>query len=194
MAAGDRDTALRRLRALAKLTCPFPAPADTQAVPILIAFTEGLEPGHAAASLKTLARLRARTTGATRRLLASSVRVVALTAAERAYRDGKLGDARKLVAQAKGAASRVAADELALDLAALDIVDGKLDVAAAALEKLAPKLPEALIHLGVIDDRRGDGASALARWRQARRAGARFPLLGAWIDGKELVFGRVGDP
>jgi tetratricopeptide (TPR) repeat protein len=189
VATGDRDAARRRLKAVAKATCPFPAPADTQAVPILLAFLDGLEPRKADKALQALARLQGKATGATRRLLATATRVVALGAAERAYLGGDVKKARRLLVQAKRAETKAGTDELAHNLAVLDVVDGKLADAAAALEKLAPKLPEALINLGVVADRRGDSARALDRWRQARRAGVRFAPLDEWIAAKERIFG-----
>jgi hypothetical protein len=193
VASGDRAKARKRLEKLKKVTCPFPAPADTQGIPILLAFTDGLDPRKAEKSLKTLARLAGKASGATKRLLATVTRVVAIGGAEKAYRDGKLAKARKLLATAKKAETRAGADEIAHDVAVLDIADGKLDAAAAALEKLAPKLPEALVNLGVVADKQGDGAAALSYWRSAREAGARFAQLDDWIAAKQRIFGK-GEP
>lgn len=192
VATGDRDAARKRLRAVAKVTCPFPAPADTQAVPILIAFIDGLDARRADKALAALGKLGGKATGVTRRLLATATRVVAIVAADQAYRDGKLDKARKLLGQAKKAETRAGADEVTHNLAVLDVAAGKLDAATAALEKLAPELPEALVNLGVAADRRGDGDVALERWRQALRAGVRFAPLEDWIAAKERIYG--GEP
>lgn len=189
VAAGDRDRAVARLKALAKVSCPFPAPADTTAVPALLAFVEGLQPKRAAKALDRLAALERGSTGATRALLATATRVVALTAAEDAYKNGKLGPARKFLATARKAETRAGGDEVALNLAVLDVADGKLDAAIAALDRLAPRVPEALISLGVAHDKKGDGAKALDAWRAARKAGARFSLLDEWISAKERIWG-----
>jgi len=186
--AGEYDVARRRLRALARTACPFAPPGDTLAVPILLAFLDGLDARTPDRALARLGSLEARATGPTRALLATATRILAIAGADRAYRDRKLARARTLLLRAK----RVAGggdDELAHDLAVLDVAAGKLDDAERVLEKLAPRIPEALIQLGVIADRRGDGAAALDRWREARRAGAQFAPLDDWITAKERIHG-----
>ena len=55
---------------------------------------------------------------------------------------------------------RSARDEVAHNLAVLDLADGKLDAAIAQLERLAPKLPEALVNLGIAYERKGDHVQA----------------------------------
>ena len=189
VAAGDRDQAVARLKAVARVACPFPAPADTTAVPVLLAFVEGLQPKRAARALDRLAALERGASGATRQLLATATRVVALTAAEDAYRGGKLAPARKYLAVARKVEARAGADELAHNLAVLDVAEGRHAAAIAALTRLAPAVPEALINLGVAHDKQGDGAAALAAWRAARKAGARFALLDDWIAAKERIWG-----
>ncbi len=189
VATGDRDAARKRLTAVAKASCPFPAPADTQAVPILLAFIDGLDARRAPKALKALAKLEAKATGATRRLVAVATRVVALRGAELAYRNGELAAARKLLDAARRADTRAGADEVALNKAVLDLADGKTDGVVAALERLAPTLPEALVSLGVVAHQRGDGAEALARWRAAKQAGVRFAPLDEWIAAKERIWG-----
>ncbi len=189
VAAGDRERALTRLKAIARVACPFPAPADTQAVPVLIAFVEGLQPRRAARALVQLAALQRKATGPAQQLLATATRVIALHAADDAYRGGKLGLARTYLAVARKAESRAAEDEVRLAGVVIDVADGKLAGAAAALERLAPQLPEALISLGVVRDRQGDGARALEAWRRARQQGARFAPLDEWIAAKERIWG-----
>src|SRR5262249_53801896 len=78
VAAGDAKAALAALKAISGQSCPFPPPADTQAAPILIAFTEGLDPKRAGRALDRLTALKA--TGAAANLLGTAVRVVALNA------------------------------------------------------------------------------------------------------------------
>lgn len=189
VAANERDKAITRLRAVAKAKCPFPAPADTTAVPVLLAFVEGLQPRRAAKALDRLAALERGATGATRTLLATATRVVALNAAEDAYRGGKLGPARRYLAAARAAETKVGLDEVTHNLAVIDVADGRLEAAIAALERLAPRMPEALVNLGVAHDRRGDGGRALELWRRARKEGARFGPLDEWIAAKERIYG-----
>ncbi|MEO6773594.1 MAG: tetratricopeptide repeat protein [Kofleriaceae bacterium] len=189
VAAGDASAALVALKGVTGVTCPFPPPADTQAVPILAAFTEGLDPKRAARSLTRLTALGGKSTGAAAALLGTAIRVVALNAAQAAYHDGKLGAARRYLATARAASTRAGDDELAHDLAVLDLADGKLDRAIAQLERLSSKLPEALVNLGIAYERKGDQMRALDAWRRAKKAGVRFAPLAEWIEAKERIYG-----
>jgi len=192
VATGDRDRALERLKSIAKVRCPFPAPADTQAVPILTAFVDGLRPRRAAKAADKLAGLARSATGISKALAASALRVVALTAAEQAYRAGQLSTARKHLATARSVEVRAGADELIYDQAALDLADGKLAEARAGFAKVASRVPEALVGTGLVAEREGDSAKALELWRQARKAGARLGVLDDWIAAKERIFGEGG--
>jgi tetratricopeptide (TPR) repeat protein len=189
VASGDANTALAALKGVTGVTCPFPAPADTQAVPILAAFTEGLNPKRAAKSLDRLTALGGKSTGAAAALLGTAIRVVALNAAQDAYHDGQLGAARKYLATAKAANAKVGNDEVAHNLAVLDLADGKIDSAIAQLERLVNKVPEALVNLGIAYERKGDQAKALDAWRRAKKVGVRFAPLPEWIDAKERIYG-----
>jgi tetratricopeptide (TPR) repeat protein len=190
--AGDVPAALTALRAVQGQSCPFPPPADTQAATILIAFTEGINPKKAGKALDRLTALSGKSSGAAGVLLGTSIRVVALNAAQDAYRTGNLAQARKYLASAKGANARVGNDEVAHNLAVLDLADGKVDAAIAALEKLGPRVPEALINLGIAYERKGDHVRALDAWRRARKAGVRFGPVGDWIESKERIYGEGG--
>ena len=165
------------------------AAADTQAAPILLAFTDGLNPRRAPRALDKLTSLTAKATGPAAALLGTAIRVVALEAAQDAYRAGNLGAARKYLATARAANAKVGGDEVARNLAVLDLADGKVDAAIAQLERLAPRLPEALINLGIAYERKGDQVRALDAWRRARKAGARFSPLPEWIEAKERIYG-----
>ncbi len=189
VAANDTAAAVAALKAIAGQACPFPPPADTQAAPILLAFTDGLNPRRAPKALEKLTSLTAKATGPAAALLGTSIRVVALEAAADAYRNGELGAARKYLATAHSANAKVGADEVAHDLAVLDLADGKLDAAIAQLERLSGKVPEALVNLGIAYERKGDHAKALDAWRRARKAGARFAPLPEWIEAKERIYG-----
>ncbi len=189
VAAGDTNAALVELGKVSGQSCPFPAPADTQAAPILIAFTEGLNPRRAGKALDKLTSLTAKSTGAAAALLATSIRVVALNAAQDAYHAGQLAQARKYLATARAANARIGNDEIAHNLAVLDLADGKLDLAIAELERESGKLPEALVNLGIAYERKNEPAKALDAWRRARKAGARFAPLAEWIEAKERIYG-----
>jgi tetratricopeptide (TPR) repeat protein len=189
IAAGEPAAAQRYLKSVVGQACPFPPPADTQAAPILIAFADGLAPRRAAVALERLAALAAKATGLPAALASNAQRVIALGAAAEASRAGDLAAARRFITQARAAAAQGGGDELALALAVLELVDGHLDAAIAALERIAPRQPEALIHLGIAYERHGDPARALDAWRRARKANVRFAPLGEWIDAKERIYG-----
>lgn len=191
--AGDAVAALAALRAVQSEKCPFPAPADSQAVPILIAFTEGVSLRRAAKALDKLTSLAGRATGPAAALLNTSIRVVALEATRDAYAAGQTAQVRRFLTSARSATARVGGDEVAHNAAVLDLMEGRIDAAIGQLERLAGKLPEALINLGVAYERKGEPLKALDYWRRARRAGARFAPLADWIEAKERIYGAKGD-
>lgn len=190
VAASDLQGALTALKAIQGQTCPFPPPADTQAAAILIAFTEGLNPKRAGKAVDRLTALASKSTGAAAALLGTAIRVVALNAAQDAYRSGQLAAARKYLATAKAANARVGADEVAHNLAVLDLADGKVDAAITQLERVSQKIPEALVNLGIAYERKGDHVKALDAWRRAKKAGVRFNAVNDWIDSKERIYGE----
>jgi tetratricopeptide (TPR) repeat protein len=192
VAANDTSAALAALKAISGQACPFPPPADTQAAPILIAFTEGLSLRRAPRALERLTALAPKATGPAATMLGTAIRVVALNAAQDAYRAGSLSAARKYLATAKAANAKTGADEVAHNLAVLDLADGKVDAAIAQLERLSSRVPEALVNLGIAYERKGDHQRALDAWRRARKAGVRFPQLNDWIEAKERIYG--GEP
>ena len=189
--AGDVPAALTALKAIQGQSCPFPPPADTQAATILIAFSEGLNPKRAGKSLDRLTALAGKSTGVAAVMLGTAIRVVALNAAQDAYRAGQLAQARKYLAAAKAANARVGGDEVAHNLAVLDLADGKVDSAIAQLERLGPKIPEALVNLGIAYERKGDHPKALDAWRRAKKAGVRFTPVNDWIESKERIYGEA---
>ena len=189
--AGDAGAALTALRAVAGQRCPFPPPADVQAAPILIAFTEGLSARRAGKALDRLTALRGKSSGPAAALLDTSLRVVALEAAHDAYRAGNFAQARRYLQTARGASTRVGTDEVAHDLAVLDLVEGKLDAAIAQLERVAPRVPEALVNIGIAYERKREPQKALDAWRRARKAGVRFAPLAEWIEAKERIYGEA---
>jgi tetratricopeptide (TPR) repeat protein len=189
--SGDATTALGALAAVRGKRCPFPPPADLQAVPILIALAEGLNPRRAGTSLAHLSALASKSSGAAAALLGMATRVVALEAAGNAYRAGRVAQARRSLATARGAHAQLGGEELAHDLALLDLADGQLDAAIAQLERLAPNLPDALVTLGIAYERRGEPQNALDAWQRARKAGSRFAPLTGWIEAKQRFYGAL---
>lgn len=189
--AGDAAASLAALRAVSGQTCPFPPPADTQAAPILIAFTEALSAARAPRALEKLTALAAKSSGPAAALRETAVRVVALEAARGAYQSGALARAKQYLQTARNARARAGADEVAHDLAVIDLLEGRYAAAIAALEKLAPKLPDALVSAGIAYEKQGEPTKALDAWRRARKAGVRFAPLADWIDAKERIYGEA---
>ncbi|CAN5842287.1 hypothetical protein BH11MYX3_BH11MYX3_46120 [soil metagenome] len=188
---GDQGPALAALKAVNGQSCPFPPPADTQAAPILSAFTEGRNARRASKALDRLTALAGKSSGPAAVLLSTSIRVVALEAAQDAYRSGQTAQARKYLTSARNVNSRVGTDELAHNLAVLDLVDGNVDSAITQLERVSGKVPEALVNLGIAYERKGDPVKALDAWRRARKAGVRFAPLTEWIESKERIYGEA---
>jgi tetratricopeptide (TPR) repeat protein len=188
--ANDANAALAALRAVNGQSCPFPPPADTQAAAILTAFVAGLQPKQAARALDRLTALQGKSTGAAAALLGTSIRVVALEAAQDAYRNGQIAQARKFLATAKAANARVGGDEIAHDLAVLDLAEGHTADAIGQLERLTGKVPEALVNLGLAYEKAGDQTKALDAWRRAKKIGVRFAPLTEWIESKERIYGE----
>jgi predicted negative regulator of RcsB-dependent stress response len=125
-------------------------------------------------------------------LLDTSIRVVALEAAQDAYRAGQYAQARKFLTTARSSNARVGGDEVVHNLAVMDLVEGRLDAAISQLERIAPRVPEALINLGIAFERKGDPVKALDAWRKARKANVRFAPLSDWIEAKERIYGESG--
>jgi len=188
-AASAATTALKALGDPSGPGCPFPPPANQQVVPILSAFAEGLSPRQAGRSLDRLTALVGKASGLAAVLLNTAIRVVALEAADDAYRNSNLTQARRFLLTARAANARIGGEEVAYDLALLDLADDKIDAAIGELERLAPRLLEALVTLGIAYERKGDPEKALDTWQQASKAGARFAPLPGWIEAKERFYG-----
>jgi hypothetical protein len=169
-------------------------------VPILAAFAEGLDPQRAGGAFDRLTGLARKASGPAKQLVASAIRVVAVEAAAEAYRRGRIAATRRYLVAARSDAggagdardAQLGGDELAYDLALLDVTEAvagpKLDAVIAQLERLAPRLPEALVTLGLAYERSGQPRKALEAWRRARKAGLRFAPLAAWIDWKQRMY------
>lgn len=188
---GEPNAALAALKAVSGQSCPFPPPADTQAAPILIAFTEGRNAKRASKALERLTAMSGKSSGPAGVLLSTAIRVVALEAANDAYRSGQMAQARKYLVAARNVSSRVGTDEVAHNLAVIDLVDGNVDAAIVQLDRVAAKVPEALVNLGIAYERKGDPVKALDAWRRARKAGVRFAPLADWIEAKERIYGEA---
>ncbi len=189
--AGDATAAQKALGELSGRGCPFPPPTDQQAVPILSAFAEGLNPRQAGKSLERLTALAGKSSGLGAVLLNTAIRVVALEAADEAYHNNNLAQARRFLMTARAANARIGSEEVAYDLALVDLAGDKIDAAVGELERLAPKLPEALVTLGIAYERKGEPEKALETWQQASKAGARFAPLSGWIEAKERFYGEL---
>ncbi len=180
-----RDEALALLRPMAKrkASCPFAAPADALGVDILIAWNEGTG-ARAKASLARLDALRGRATGGASGLLTLAARDVAVRAALEAFDAGKLREARSFLDTARRYDRQ--SEEIAHNLAALDVQLGHADRALPVLEGLGGRVPEALVNLGIAYEAAGRSREAIAAWERAK---LRHPPLEGWIAAKRRLWG-----
>lgn len=74
------------------------------------------------------------------------------------------------------------------NLAVVDLNEGR-SVGEKTLERLGQNPPEALVNLGILQDRRGQPRKALDLYRRAFERGARTPKLREWIDTKDRLLG-----
>lgn len=205
--------AVRVLKNLGKAECPFAAQGD--ALKILTVAADSETPAHARTALASLQRLTPRP-GASRGLWSAAVRVVAQNAAAEAFRlaqrasgdarAGYLAAAREHLRRARGAPASFGDDELELSGLALELdaaltlpdrrlADRRISTLLPALDRLAQRVPEAEVHLGLAYDHLQQGDLALSAWRRARRGGVRLPQLAEWIKAKERLEpkGKPGD-
>jgi hypothetical protein len=186
-----QDVALRRLRALARAraTCPFAAPADALAVPILLAWAEGQDSlDRARASLDTLERLRRKATGPAEPLLVAAMRDIALRSAAAAFAKGDTTGTRRYL-DAVGRVDR-RSPEAAHDEAVLLLAGNRqLDRAIADLTRISAEVPEAQLNLGIAADLQGKPLDALDHYKKAQAAGVKHPSLKSWIEAHERVWG-----
>ena len=186
---GQRDVALEHLKKLekAKAKCPFVAPADELAVPILIAWNEGATLRKARKALERLEKLRSKARGVAEPLARLAARDIALRAAQEAYGDGNLRQAGKFLGDAKLYDKR--SPELAHNLAVIELSTGDVDDAIRELERVKDEVPEAYVNLGIAYDRKHDAKKALEYWKKAQAMGVRFRSLDDWIETKQRFWG-----
>jgi tetratricopeptide (TPR) repeat protein len=186
---GQRDAALEHLRKLekAKVKCPFVAPADELAVPILIAWNEGATLRKARQALQRLDKIRSKARGVAEPLARMAARDIALRAATEAYADGNLRQAGKFLEDAKLYDKR--SPELAHNYAVIMLANGDVDAAINELERIKGDVPEAYVNLGIAYDRKREPQRALEYWKRAQNAGVRYSPLKDWIEAKERFWG-----
>ena len=68
-------------------------------------------------------------------------------------------------------------------------MDRNPDGSRATLRRLADRVPEALVNLGILAERDGDAKAAYDYWCAARSKGARTSRLDEWIEAKKRLFG-----
>lgn len=208
----------KALKDLGKLECGFSAQSG-DALKLLTTSAEAESPGKAKAAVAALARLEPKP-GAPRALWAGAMRVAAQNAAAEAFRlaqresAGKRGPllaaTRDYLQVAQRARAGFGDDELELSKLAVELeqaldlsdklADQRIAALLPALERLAQRLPEAELFVGLAYDRQhrleltpaGD-AQALAAWRRARRAAVRSPQLSDWIRAKERLLPQGGE-
>jgi tetratricopeptide (TPR) repeat protein len=191
---GQRDAALEQLHRLeaSKATCPFVAPADELAVPILIAWNEGGSPRKVLASLQRLDRIRGKARGAAEPLARIAAREIALHGAQDAYVSGNLRQAQSFLQSAR--AYDRTSPEIVHDLAVIQLASGDVDGAIGELERVREDVPEAFVNLGVAYDRKHVPEKAIEYWKRAVSLGVHFGPLKEWLDVKNRFWGEGGAP
>ncbi|HKA91719.1 MAG TPA: tetratricopeptide repeat protein [Haliangiales bacterium] len=109
------------------------------------------------------------------------------TAAD-AWGRGNLREAETALRKAGGLATGDKRLVVEHDQAVMEI-DRNAAAARATFQRLADKVPEALVNLGILADRDGDSRAAYDQWVAARARGARTPRLDEWIEAKKRLFG-----
>lgn len=192
LSAQEREVAQRALRELGAQPCTFRATGDANLTPLFAHVVEGLQPTRAAGAFVKLRGLGYK--GPAHALATSAARVVGLVAAAEAYRQGRGAEAARFVAAVAKLATTVGDDELAAAQGILQLERGISEADLAALEKLAARVPEAWLAIGIARERQGQPVLALEAWRKAKRAGVRHASLAEWIAAKERVWGKGDEP
>lgn len=214
LAARGGDSA-RQLKSLGKLECAFSA-QGSDALKILATAADAETPGKGKAAVAALQRLEPRQ-GAGRALWSGAMRVAAQNAAADALRQAQrlsgearaaqLAVARDQLRIAQRAQARFGDDELELSRLAVELeaafelpdrlANPRIVAALQALERLAQRMPEAELFVGLAYNRQSRlevspvaDELSLAAWRRARRAGVRWPQLSEWIRAKERLLPR----
>jgi tetratricopeptide (TPR) repeat protein len=119
-----------------------------------------------------------------RDLLRSSWELVAFDQ----YARGSAREADAALDKAEAVARTGGDAKLSHNKAVLDM-DRNPDGSRATLRRLADRVPEALVNLGILAERDGDAKAAYDFWVQARSRGARTARLDEWIEAKKRLFG-----
>ena len=185
-----RGAALTALRAVSGQSCPFPPPADTQAAPILIAFTEGRTAKRAGKALDRLTALDRQVErpggGAARhRDPRGRARGRAGCVPRRPARAGAQVPDHRAQASARGSGPTSSRTTSPCSISPRASSTPRSPRSSESRRKV----PEALVNLGIAYERKGDPVKALDAWRRARKAGVRFGPLADWIESKERIYG-----
>jgi tetratricopeptide (TPR) repeat protein len=125
--------------------------------------------------------------------LADSLRTLARSALELSGFDyWEKSDEKRAEAALRNASkvqSKADRHELDNNLAAIDLFYGRIPMAEKVFQAVSAKVPEALVNLGIIKDRQGDGKAALDYYRRAQDRGVKSAKLKEWIDVKVRLWG-----
>lgn len=169
--------------------CVLNPPYDRLGLGLFVAYA-AYRDGHGAAreaALKTFSLQLSRVAGATAEWLRQLMRSGYELLAYDAYQRGETRRARAYLHAAARAHDKSERRELDHNLAVLDLNDGLVRLAERVFDQLGAKPAEALVNLGIVRDRQGDGKKALELYRRGQERGARAPKLKEWIDVKERL-------
>lgn len=173
--------------------CALKPPYDKVSVSFLEAYANYRDSSSTArreAGCKGFAQLASKVPGAVGEAIKTYQRSCLELAAYDYYRRGNEKAAEKSLREA-GRIQAKGKEKVELDhnAAVLDMLLGRKAQAERALEALIAKTGWALVNLGILKDREGDGKAALAYYRRALERGVRYEKLREWIDVKQRLWG-----
>ena len=190
-----RELAIKANAANCELNKPFNK-LGTELLSAFVATRSAAVPVLREQLLRTLPRLQSRaTSGPDSAALVSILRALLYSTNMALAYEYHIAGRPKLVAQSLRAAQKAqpqgedADPVLEHNLAVLELNEGK-GGGEKVLEKLAPRPPESLVNLGILQDRRSQPRKALEFYKKALERGARMPRLREWIDTKERLLGQ----
>lgn len=178
--------------------CDLVAPYNklgTELLSVFVTYRGTTAPAQREQLLRTLPRLQGRAGNAPdaatlQRVLRTLLYSTNMALAYDYYVSGRSKQVGPTLRAAQKTAPRSDDEEAILqhNLAIVDLNEGR-GVGEKTLERLGQNPPEALVNLGILQDRRGQPRKALELYRRAFERGARTPKLREWIDTKDRLLG-----
>jgi tetratricopeptide (TPR) repeat protein len=193
-AKAARDFVSRASSAGCELVSPY-SRLGAELISVFVSYRSTNAPAQREQLLRTLPRLQGRAGSASeaatlQRVLRALLYSTNMALAYDYYVSGRGKQVGPTLRAAQKTAPRSDEEDAILqhNLAIVDLNEGR-NVGEKTLERLGPNPPEALVNLGILQDRRGQPRKALELYRRAFERGARTPKLREWIDTKDRLLG-----